>query len=138
MEIRPLREEELPAIARVYLRAYPEPWSEEGAVAYLGKFRGFEPDSCLVGIDGGAIAGAVFAFSYQKQQNLVVYIQELFVDPDRQHRGVGKKLVSALRSSFTQNPRIKVKPMVKADTKVLNFYNSLGFDSEKLFTFFDE
>ena len=34
--------------------------------------------------------------------------------------------------------RVKITPLVKADTTVLNFYNSLGFESDTSVSFFDD
>jgi ribosomal protein S18 acetylase RimI-like enzyme len=139
MEIRRMRAEDLEAVARIYLEAYAAKWTEAGAREYLGRFFGFEPQSCLVAVGAdGRIAGAVLGYSYKKESGLVLFIQELFVNPAQRKLGVGRKLVSALRESFTEHATVNVTPLVKADTGVLNFYNSLGFEREKAFTFFDE
>lgn len=137
MTIRPLQDQELNELSKVYLRAYPEPWTEEGAHTYLKKFFDFEPESCLVAIEDGKAIGAILGFSYEMRGNEVLFIQELFVDPPCRHKGVGKALVSELRSSFTKHLKVSVKPLVRANTQLFNFYNSLGFESDQAFTFFD-
>jgi len=137
METRPIKKEELEAATRVFMKAYPEGWAIERATGYLTKFWGFEPESCLgVFDDAGEMVGGIFGYSYFKHDYLVLYIQELFVDPDCRHQGYGKALVKALRDKH-QKATVKIKPLVKADTPVLNFYNSLGFETNQAITFFD-
>ncbi|MCA9673269.1 MAG: GNAT family N-acetyltransferase [Myxococcales bacterium] len=135
MDTRPLRKQDFTAITKLFSRAYPE-WNEEMAREYLTKFWHFEPQSCLVGVEDGTIVGAILGYSWERPDDLVLYIQELFVDPDYRGKGYGKALVAKLRKSFAGNPFVKVRPLVKADTKVLNFYNSLGFESEQSTSFF--
>lgn len=131
-----MRESDLPAVAQIYLKAYDADWSEAGAQRYLAKFFRFEPESCLVTEeDDGTVTAAALAFSYERESGLVVFLQELFVDPSKRKQGYGRKLVAFLREGF-QNPKINVTPLVKADTNVLNFYNSLGFEQDKAVTFF--
>jgi ribosomal protein S18 acetylase RimI-like enzyme len=137
MAIRRLNNDELKELSAVYLRAYDEAWTEEGARAYLKKFFDFEPQSCLVAIEDGKAVGAILGFSYEMRGNEVLFIQELFVDPDWRHKGIGKALVSELRNSFTKTLKVSVKPLVRANTPVFNFYNSLGFETDQAFTFFD-
>lgn len=138
MAIRRLNDEELTELARVYLRAYPEPWNEEGAYAYLKKFFDFEPQSCLVAIEHGNAVGAIFGFSYEMRGSEVLFIQELFVDPEYRHKGIGKALVSELRNAFAKTLKVSVKPLVRANTQMLNFYVSLGFETDKALTFYDD
>jgi GNAT superfamily N-acetyltransferase len=70
---------------------------------------------------------------------MVLFIQELFVEPRFQKHGYGKRLVSHLRERAHAPSRVSIVPLVKADTSVLNFYNSLGFERDKAISFsFDE
>lgn len=141
MQIRKMTAEDVDAVARLYLSAYGVDWTEAGAARYIGRFFGFEPESCLVAIEGGgALAGAVLAYTFEKETGVTLYIQELFVRPDARHKGYGKQLVTRLRESLTKKASsVKVKPLVKADVGVLNFYNSLGFERGKAVSFsFDE
>jgi ribosomal protein S18 acetylase RimI-like enzyme len=128
---------DLDALAKLYLQAYGVSWTEELAKKYLKKFYEFEPGSCLVGIESdGRPSAAVLGYSFEKEHGLVLFIQELFVAPEARNRGYGKKLVAALRQSFAKSPsHVDVKPLVKADTSVLNFYNSLGFERDKAVSF---
>ncbi len=130
---------DLDGAVRLYLEAYRAKWTEAAARTYLERFYHFEPQSCLVAVEpDGRVTGAILGYSYEKETGVVLFIQELFVLPSLRKQGVGKKLVAALRDAFSGNPQVKVTPLVKADTTVLNFYNSLGFEREKAFTFFDE
>ena len=137
MDVRTMRREDLDPVARVFVAAYEEGWTAEQAKSYLEKFYGFEPDSCLVATEQGAIVGAILGYSYPRQREIILFIQELFVHPEARSRGFGRKLVGALRGRFSENPKVNVKPLVKAPPSVHSFYNSLGFDREKAFTFYD-
>lgn len=140
MQVRRVKESDLARLAEIYVDAYREQHEDdaEKAKGYLAKFFAFEPDRCYVAEEaGGELVGAVFAYSYTKLGRAVLFLQELFVAPDRRHKGYGRKLVSKLRDDFGK-ARVKVVPLVKADTGVLNFYNSLGFEKDQVFSFFDE
>jgi ribosomal protein S18 acetylase RimI-like enzyme len=140
MEIRRMKAEDLPAAAGLYLAAYAAEWPAENAENYLRKFFAFEPESCLVAVeDDGALAGAILGYSFEKETGLTLFIQELYVHPDSREKGYGRKLVTRLRDTLSKKASVKVKPLVKADTGVLNFYNSLGFERGKAVSFsFDE
>ncbi len=137
MDIKALRKEQLDGVVDVFMKAY-DGWTRDGVAQYLSKFHSFEPESCLVAVDDGRIVGAVLGYSYRRREDLILFIQELFVDPTQRHKGCGRLLVEALRASFVKNPKVSVTPLVKADTTVLNFYNSLGFEHEQSVSFYNE
>ncbi len=140
MDIRRMQDGDLDGVAQLYLDGYEVQWTLDGARAYIDKFFRFEPSSCFVVAEGDTLTGAVLGYSFERETGLVLYIQELVVSPKHRHKGIAKKLVSALRESTAKRPsRVNVKPLVKADTGVLNFYNSLGFEKDKSVSFsFDE
>jgi ribosomal protein S18 acetylase RimI-like enzyme len=141
MEIRRMRDADVEAVARLYLEGYGVTWSLDGARSYIEKFYRFEPASCFVAEQpGGPVTGAVLGYTFEREIGLVLFIQELVVHPSFRHQGIGKRLVTTLRESSGKAPsRVNVKPLVKADTHVFNFYNSLGFEKDKAVSFsFDE
>lgn len=141
MNIRRMNEGDLDAAAELYLSGYGVSWTTAGARTYLEKFFRFEPQSCfLVEEEGGQVTGMVLGYSFEREAGLILFIQELVVHPDARHKGYAKRLVATLRESTTKRPsRVNVKPLVKADTGVLNFYNSLGFERDQAVSFsFDE
>ena len=137
MIIRPLKREELEKAAEIFMEAY-EDWKPEIALAYLTKFYDFEPEKCLAAESDGRLIGAVLGYTYKKKDTFILFIQELFVSPDTRHQGVGKELISSLRKACSETPRVKITPLVEAPTSVLNFYNSLGFERDQVFSFYDE
>jgi ribosomal protein S18 acetylase RimI-like enzyme len=139
MDVRAMQPGDLDAVTELFLQSYSDGWTAEQARTYLEKFFGFEPASCLVGIDPrGNIAGAILGYSYPRGPELILFVQELFVHPAARNQGWGRKLFSALRGRFSENPKVNIKPLVKAPPHVHRFYNSLGFDREQAFSFYDE
>src|SRR5262245_738148 len=125
MEIRRMQREDIPTVAKLYLAAYGVKWNEAGAERYITKFFEFDPGNCLCATEPNAtVSGAVLGYSFEREFGLVLFIQELMVHPEYRKRGYGKQLVAALRESCEKSPsRVSIKPLVKADTGVLNFYN---------------
>lgn len=131
-----MTESDVENVAKLYLAAYHTSWPLERARVYLEKFYRFEPESCLVATEGGRIVGAILAYSFERETGFILYIQELMVHPEAQSRGIGKAMVKHLRELPGRGPTlVKIKPLVKADTNVLNFYNSLGFEKDKVVSF---
>ena len=137
MNIRTMTAADLDAVTDAFVASYGEGWTRDQARSYLGKFFGFEGESCLVATEGEDVLGAVLGYSYPRQADLVLFVQELFVRPDARSKGVGRELVTKLRARFT-HPKINIKPLVKAPPNVHSFYNHLGFEREQAFTFYDE
>jgi ribosomal protein S18 acetylase RimI-like enzyme len=136
MDIRSMKDGDLDPVAGLYIAAYRASWSIPSARAYIEKFYRFEPASCMVALEDGRIGGAILAYTFEREFGVVLYIQELMVHPDCQSRGIGKALVGRVREGLSKTPtRVKVTPLVKADTTVLNFYNSLGFEKDKAVSF---
>ena len=134
-----MRDGDVQDVARLYLSAYGVDWNLDGAAKYIAKFHGFEPASCFVAQDGDKLVGAILGYTFEREMGLILFIQELIVDPAMRNRGIGKKLVATLREASGKTSRVNVKPLVKADTHVFNFYNSLGFERGKAVSFsFDE
>jgi len=141
MEIRRMQADDLEAVARLHLDAYKVEWSLEGAKKYIDKFFRFEPESCYVAAEpDGRVTGAVLGYSFEKETGLTLFIQEVIVHPEFRERTYGKRLIEKLRESLEKKAStVKIKPLVKADTGTLNFYNSLGFERDKAVSFsFDE
>jgi len=143
MKVRLLEDQDLATVSELYVKAYKSHYDAdtvETARPYLEKFYKLEPTSCyVVEDDRGDIGGAILAYSYQKFGRPVLFLPELFVDPAARHKGYGREVVGTLRASFAEAPAVKVVPLIKADTAVLNFYNSLGFEQEQVFSFgFDD
>ncbi len=136
-----MQADDLEGVAQLHLDAYKVEWSLDGAKKYIDKFFHFEPESCFVTVESdGRITGAVMGYSFEKETGLTLFIQELIVHPDFRERTYGRQLVEKLRDSLAKKAStVKVKPLVKADTGTLGFYNSLGFERDKAVSFsFDE
>lgn len=129
-----MRASDLDSAALLYLKAYRVKWELSGAKQYLQKFFEFEPATCLIAEEGDRIVGAILGYSFEKESGPVLFIQELFVDPESRNKGLGKSLVASLREASSSRS-VKIKPLVKADTSVLNFYNSLGFERDQAISF---
>lgn len=123
---------DLDAVAQLYLDSYGVAWSRAGALAYVEKFYRFDPARCLVSVESPSrVSGAVLGYTFERETGVTLYLQELMVHPEFRNKGYGKQLVARLREGLQKGPSVvKSKPLVKADTTVLNFYNSLGFEKD--------
>lgn len=63
------------------------------------------------------------------------YFYRLAVDPQYQGKGFGRKLVEALEKRFIEKGVSRIFIMVNQEnTKVLPFYNAMGYEIKKYFT----
>lgn len=95
--IRPIAREDLEDCARLFVEVFAEPpyresWSASRALAYLDRFWSFDPDHCLLALDGEEVIGALFGYRYPWRDRVNYYIQELFVRAGRRRSGHGLRV----------------------------------------------
>jgi ribosomal-protein-alanine N-acetyltransferase len=117
-EIRRGRPADLPRLRQVQSDALAEPWPELLETAARGTPALYvvadgRPVGYVVVVDGGSVA----------------YIPELAVDPERQGRGHGSELLSALCQRLTDEGCQQIRLTVRAsDDGARRFYDRHGFE----------
>ena len=137
LELRPLRESDIPAIItideRTSGRAKPEYWrsklarylsqsptgpaAEDGVLARVA-----EMDGEVVGFMIGEIRRWEFG------QPFCGWITALGTDPDHQRLGVGRRLLAELLDYYREKELREIRTIVEwADGDLLKFFHSMGF-----------
>jgi aminoglycoside 6'-N-acetyltransferase I len=98
VDIRKLLSDDLDACVRLLMAAYNPPpwndhWTEETGRKYLSDFLASCNFIGYVAIEDHEIVGAMFAHRKVWWTNDEIFIDELFIKPDRQRHGYGKLLM---------------------------------------------
>ena len=102
------------------------PWNDPAADIALA--RSGANATVLIGRDDGAIAATVLA-GHDGHRGWVYY---LAVDPDRRHRGYGRRMMEAAEAWLRQRGIEKLQLLVRADNgQVKDFYQSLGYSEQQ-------
>ena len=99
MKIRELLPEDMDACVDTLRAAYNPPpwndhWTEETGRRYLADFAASQNFIGYVAVDAEEIVGAMFAHRKTWWTNDEIFIDELFIKPDRQRQGFGKLLMN--------------------------------------------
>ncbi|MFC8428958.1 GNAT family N-acetyltransferase [Streptomyces sp. NPDC057253] len=127
LKMRAAREEDLPDLYRLdneVFQATPYPYF------VLRQFFDMRPESLLVLDDGMRLHGYVyFATTSDRQGSWVV---SLCVAPDRQRRGLGRRLMLEVLRQLRQEGIREVRLTVEPDNvAAVALYRSLGFTAEQ-------
>jgi ribosomal protein S18 acetylase RimI-like enzyme len=113
-------------------------WQETGleqteteSLDALAKQLAWDSELVLIAEDDGKAVGVIVGTIDGSRG----YFYRLAVDPQYQGKGFGRKLVEALEKRFIQKGVSRIFIMVNQEnTKVLPFYNALGYEIKKYFT----
>ena len=141
MNIRILTKDDLDKCAQLLIQSYNRPpwnskWNYERAVKYLneyvdrGRFVGF------VLCEDDNIAGAMLGHSKTWWLNDLLYIDELFVSPDKQKMGYGKLLLSHTEKYAKEQGYEVVSLMTSKYMPAFKFYKSIDYIQAEHYVFF--
>ncbi|MAT45622.1 MAG: GNAT family N-acetyltransferase [Anaerolineaceae bacterium] len=96
--IREIHPDDLDACVKILIAAYNPPpwndyWTQETGKKYLSEFMANPNFMGYVVIENDEIVGAMFARQKTWWINDEIFIDELFIRPDRQQHGYGKMLI---------------------------------------------
>ena len=128
--------ENLEDCARLLVQVYAEPqykedWNEFDAHKYLKRFFDIEPNRCFIATENDIIVGGIFAYSYPWHSEILVYVQELFVDSNKRKKGIAKSLLK----SICNNGNTKIWLVANENTSASEFYKKLGFKKDGPYKF---
>ena len=138
--IRPIAREDLEDCARLFREVFAEPpyresWSAAQALDYLERFWRFDPEHCLLALDGEEVTGAMFGYCYPWRNRVNYYIQELFVRADRRRSGRGRGLIRHLLDSLG-GTRASISLIANRTTPAAKFYEELGLRQHQRYKFY--
>ena len=138
--IRAATPEDLGACAQLFVKVfsewpYEESWSVDQAHHYLDRFRKFDPEHCLVAVEGDDVVGAMFGYCYPWQDRINYYMQELFVEADRRRSGHGRNLVRHLLDRLGEQDA-SVSLIANEATPAAAFYQELGLRQHRYYKFY--
>jgi GNAT superfamily N-acetyltransferase len=127
MKIKALTQHDIADCARIFLDTYNRApwnydWSYEKAVDYLEEYRSSAQFIGFVLYDNDEVAGALLAHSKTWWTNNQLFIDELFVSPNKQKMGVGKLLISHAEEFALDRGLETVTLMTNKFMPAMNFY----------------
>lgn len=124
MRVRNAAPADLPAIAAIEGRSFPDPWPEELLAAYFGDPRAL----ILVAEEGGLVGFLIARDESTLWGSRALHIHDLAVDPDHRRRGVGTALLAELKTVARERgvPRIRLEVRLHNEG-ARRFYEEHGF-----------
>lgn len=130
--IRAMKREDISACADILCRVYNNElwmchWKKETAAAYLtdffetGKFVGY------VFCEEGEVVGALFAHEKIWWNNSEVFIEEMFILPERQRSGFGTALLQAVENYVEEHQLAGITLSTNKYAPAPLFYKKNGF-----------
>ena len=122
VHIRPLRLDDLDAIERIELRAYPTPWSRSMFASELAK-----PTSiCLGAFDGDRLVGYMINARYVDAW----HVMNVAIHPSHRRRGIATALIERLFELTRDDERRGYTLEVRVSNEgAIRLYTRLGFDA---------
>lgn len=120
MEIKAMKEAQVPQIAALETVCFSDPWSEKSILSELEN-----PLSCwLVAMDGERLAGYVGSQTVLGETDMM----NLAVDPDYRRKGLGKELILSLIEALRQREsRCLTLEVRDSNAPARALYEGLGF-----------
>jgi aminoglycoside 6'-N-acetyltransferase I len=133
MNIRPISPSDLDSLAKLFAACFSsppwnEPWTAEAARCRIAPM--IETNSCrgLLATVEDVIVGVAFGQVEGWLDRSLFLLQELFVSPDNQNKGIAKALVAQLVSEVTATDRVfAMYLLTDRGSPAEAFYSKLGF-----------
>jgi len=140
ISIRPIVPSDLENCSRLLIKAYNQPpwrhnWNFEQALKYLNEYADVKQFVGFVLVDEGEIMGALFAYRKTWWTNDQLMISELYISPDAQGAGYGKKLLEAAEQYSKDNGIKSLSLMTSTVFASFSFYIKQGFIHAEQFGF---
>ena len=134
MKIRKLQETDLGACADILCSVYNNElwmcrWTKETARAYLQDFFEAKKFVGYVAVEECDIVGALFAHEKIWWNNSEVFIEEMFVRPDRQGCGIGSALLGEVERYIEEKQLAGMTLSTNKYAPAPKFYEKNGFAS---------
>jgi ribosomal protein S18 acetylase RimI-like enzyme len=129
MEIRVIRDEDIPACGAIYASAfaappYREAWDAGQAAEMLSELLKKDPESCWCVEEDGELAGFAFCTVFGRFR---ATIQEFAVAPRFQRKGLGRALMKHVLEELERRSVRTVDLVVNRDAPAFALYRKFGF-----------
>ncbi|MEE9207315.1 MAG: ribosomal protein S18-alanine N-acetyltransferase [Gemmatimonadota bacterium] len=120
LELRPMRESDLPRIVQIEGRSFAAPWSES---TFRGLMR--RPSACLIAAERAGKVVGFFAMWFASDE---AELGDLVVHPSYRRKGIGGKLLTyALREARQRAARTVVLEVRASNDAAKALYEAAGF-----------
>ncbi len=134
-EICPLKIEHLDRYAEIYAAAFSgEPWNDAWRISdakiHVKELMESKQSYGLAYMIDDKIVGFVLGTSMLFHYGRTFEINDLAVDPEFQHRGIGRKLLQQCISDIKEQGIVGVQLITAGDGALPKFYEEYGFQKE--------
>lgn len=132
MEIQPITKANIEACAKTFIQSYNQPpwnyqWTLESAIKYLNEYALSAQFVGFALYDNEDIAGAVLAHSKTWWTSNQLFIDELFVSPNFQKMGCGKRLMDCAEQYALEHELKTITLMTHKFMPAMSFYSKNDF-----------
>ena len=110
-------------------------WTLETAAAYLTDFFRMEKFVGFVAEENGEILGAIFGHEKIWWNNSELYVDEMFVLPDKQRKGYGSMLISTAEEYIREKKLAGLTLCTNRYAPAPYFYRKNGFNDNEAIVF---
>ena len=140
MNIRPLTKDDIDKCVKLYIHSYNRPpwnynWDYDKAVKYLTEYMDRTRFVGFALCEGDDIVGAMLGHSKTWWTNDLLYIDELFISPDRQRLGYGKKMLDHCEKYSKEQGYDVVTLMTNKHMPARKFYAGIDFIEAEHFVY---
>lgn len=132
MIIRSMEKSDLPACADILCSVYNNElwqgrWTQAVALEYLTDFFTMRKFVGCVAEEDGRLVGAIFAHEKVWWNNSEVFVEEMFVRPEKQGRGTGSRLLAQVEAYTAQHGLAGITLSTNRYAPAPRFYRKHGF-----------
>lgn len=132
MTIRELKGTDIPACADILMAVYNNElwqcrWTKETAESYLTDFFEHKKFVGYASEEKGAVIGALFAHEKIWWNNSEVFIEEMFVAPEKQGKGIGTALLREVEKYIEEKGLAGITLTTNRYAPAPKFYEKNGF-----------
>ena len=133
MLIRKMSRADLPLLAKLNAKIFRDISVKQALLVFKHSFSKRVDGACLVAVEDGNLAGAIFCEKKLTQYANSAYITAFFVSKEQQGKGVGKALMAACLSAMKKKRITNVSITVSEKNKrALTLYKKAGFKPFRL------
>lgn len=132
MVIRKMEKSDITACADILCSVYNNEmwqcrWDRETAVEYLTDFFTMKKFVGYVVTEGEEILGGIFAHEKVWWNNSEVFVEEMFIKPELQRKGLGSLLLKKVEEYISENGLAGITLSTNRYAPAPNFYRKNGF-----------